>query len=274
MVMVGVVGTATGVEVPMDGESKKGDGCGLPGAVHALTSTATAMVIRKRRQRLSTPTAYGPTHSKQQPLACILTRVTRRSVDLRLDEILSTACDVIADRGLANTRTADVARAAGVSQALMFYHFDSKDRLLVEAFTWAAEQDLTRLETILVDGGSPLNKLRRILRWYAPTGSSKSWPMWIDCWSESMRVPELEKVSRRLDIAWKDALAEVITLGVKDGEFECEDPTAAAWRVMSLIDGLALQMTVHPRVISRKLLLDWVRGTTARELGIDADELV
>jgi AcrR family transcriptional regulator len=258
----------------MDGESKKGDGCGFAGSVHALTSTATAPATRKERQRLSTPSAYGPTHSLKHPLACILARVTRRSVDLRLDEILSTACDVIADRGLANTRTADVARAAGVSQALMFYHFDSKDRLLVEAFAWAAEQDLTRLEMILGDGGSPLNKLRRILRWYAPTGSSKSWPMWIDCWSESMRVPELEKVSRRLDIAWKEALADVIALGVKDGEFECQDPTAAAWRVMALIDGLALQLTVHPRVISRRLLLDWVRGATARELGIGADELV
>jgi len=258
----------------MDGESKKGDGCGFAGALHALTSNATTVVIRKRRQRLSTSSAYGPDTLRKVHRACILTGVTRRSVDLRLDEILSTTCDVIADRGLGNTRTADVARAAGVSQALMFYHFDSKDRLVVEAFTWAAEQDITRLETILNDGGPPLNKLRRILRWYAPTGSSKSWPMWIDCWSESMRVPELEKVSRRLDTRWKEALAEVITLGVKDGDFDCEDPTAAAWRVMALIDGLALQMTVHPRVISRKLLLDWVRDATARELGIGADELV
>ena len=263
-----------GVEVPMDGESKKGDGCGFPDAEHALTSTATVPAIRKRRQRLSTGSAYGARLLRKHHRAGILTRVTRRSVDVRLDEILSTACDVIADRGLGNTRTADVARAAGVSQALMFYHFDSKDRLIVEAFAWAAEQDITRLETILGDGGSPLNKLRRILRWYAPTGSSKSWPMWLDCWSESMRVPELEKVSRRLDTRWKEALAEVITLGVKDGEFECVDPTAAAWRVMALIDGLALQVTVHPRVISRKLLLDWVREATARELGIDSDELM
>lgn len=200
---------------------------------------------------------------------CMLAGVTRRPVDVRLDEILRTACDVIADRGLGNTRTADVARAAGLSQALMFYHFETKEKLLAQAFAWAAEQDLNRLEAILAEDVPPLQKLRRILWWYAPSGSSKSWSMWIDCWAESQRVPELEKVSRRLDLRWKEALGEVITLGVKDGDFICDDPTAAAWRLIALIDGLAVQVTVHQRVLSRKQLHEWVRNAAARELNID-----
>ena len=111
---------------------------------------------------------------------------------------------------MANTRTADVAAAAGVSQALVFYHFETKERLLARAFSYAAEQDLTRLDAVLDSPASPLEKLRKILKWYAPTGSSKSWAMWIDCWAESLRVPELEKVSRRLDLRWKEALTDVI----------------------------------------------------------------
>jgi AcrR family transcriptional regulator len=203
----------------------------------------------------------------------MLAGVTRRAADARLDGLLSTACDVIADRGLANTRTADVAAAAGVSQALVFYHFDSKERLLAQAFGWAAEQDLNRLDAIIASGAAPVEKLRRILRWYAPTGSSKSWTMWIDCWAESLRVPELEKVSRRLDLRWKDALTEVITAGVKDGDFTCDDPMGAAWRLIALIDGLAVQVTVHERLISRRQLFDWVRLAAARELGLAPETL-
>jgi AcrR family transcriptional regulator len=203
-------------------------------------------------------------------LAC----VNRRAADVRLDDILRAACDVIAERGLGNTRTSDVAQAAGVSQALMFYHFETKERLLAQAFAWAAEQDLARLDTLLNEDAPPLQKLRKLLRWYAPTGSSKSWAMWIDCWAESQRVPELEKVSRRLDLRWKEALSEVITLGVKDGDFACDDPLAAAWRVMALIDGLAVQVTVHPRMLSRKQLLEWVRVATARELNLDPSTLI
>src|SRR3954462_4965071 len=84
--------------------------------------------------------------------------VTRRSAEVRLDSLLRTACDVIVDRGLANTRTADVASAAGVSQALVFYHFSSKERLLAQAFSYAAEQDLGRLDAVLSSEASPLQK--------------------------------------------------------------------------------------------------------------------
>jgi AcrR family transcriptional regulator len=202
-----------------------------------------------------------------------LAPVTRRTPEVRLDGLLRTACDVIGERGLANTRAADVAAAAGVSQALVFYHFETKERLLAQAFTWAAEQDLNRLDQVLASESTPLDKVRKILKWYAPTGSSKSWAMWIDCWSESMRVPELEKVSRKLDIRWKDALTDVIAAGVKDGDFTCADPAGAAWRIIALIDGLAVQVTVHERVISRRQLSDWVRMTAARELGLTAEQL-
>ncbi len=193
---------------------------------------------------------------------------------MRLDALLSTACSVIVERGLANTRTADVAAAAGVSQALVFYHFETKERLLAQAFSYAAEQDLARLDAVLDSPASPLEKLRKILKWYAPTGSSKSWAMWIDCWAESLRVSELEKVSRRLDLRWKEALTDVIASGVKDGEFTCDDPPGAAWRIIALVDGLAVQLTVHERVITRKQLSDWVRLAAARELGLDPDRLL
>lgn len=192
---------------------------------------------------------------------------------MRLDALLRTACDVILARGLPNTRTSDVATAAGVSQALVFYHFDTKDRLLAQAFKYAAEQDLARLDEVLESGSGPLVKIRKILKLYAPTGSSKAWALWIDGWAESMRVPELEAVSRRLDLRWKEGLTDVITAGVKAGQFECDDPTGAAWRLIALIDGLAVQVTVHDRVIARRQLAEWVRAAAARELGITPDSL-
>jgi len=199
--------------------------------------------------------------------------VTRRTAEVRLDALLRTACEVIARRGLANTRTADVAQAAGVSQALVFYHFSTKERLLAQAFAYAAEQDLARLDAIVRSTAAPLDRLRRLLRLFAPSGGSTSWSMWIDGWSEAMRSEELEKVSRRLDLRWKDALTDVITAGVDRGVFKCDDPDGASWRIHALIDGLAMQLTVHPRVITRRQFSDWVRLTTARELGIEPDQL-
>jgi AcrR family transcriptional regulator len=199
--------------------------------------------------------------------------VTRRSAEVRLDSLLRTACQVIVERGLANTRTADVAEAAGVSQALVFYHFSTKDRLLAEAFAYAAEQDLARLDTVVRSAADPLDKLKKIIRLYAPTGRSKSWTLWIDGWSESLRTPALNRVCRNLDLRWKEALTAVIASGCADGAFDCPDPKGAAWRINAMIDGLAVQSAIHERVVTRRQLADWIRLTVAREIGRDPQEL-
>ncbi|MEW2374902.1 TetR/AcrR family transcriptional regulator [Micromonospora sp. DT178] len=199
--------------------------------------------------------------------------MTRRAAEIRLDALLRTACDVIVERGLANTRTADVAQAAGVSQALVFYHFATKDRLLAQAFAYAVEQDLARLDAVMRSNVPPLTKLRRIVRLYTPAGRATSWAMWIDGWAESLRTPELEKVSRRLDLRWREDLATVISDGVREGTFDCADPAGAAWRISAVVDGLAVQLAVHDRVISRRQFAEWVRLLTARELGLDPAQL-
>jgi AcrR family transcriptional regulator len=188
---------------------------------------------------------------------------------VRLDSLLRTAVDVIVERGFANTRTADVAKAAGVSQALVFYHFSSKDALLAQAFAYAAEQDLARMQAVMELRSSNTDKLKRLLKLLAPTGRSTAWLMWIDGWSEALRVPELEKVSRRMDLRWKEALTEVIRAGAADGSFQCDDPVGAAWRINAIIDGLAVQITVHEKVISRRQVADWTRLAAAREVGLD-----
>ena len=55
----------------------------------------------------------------------------------------------------------------------------------------------------------------------------------------------LQETSQRLNVAWQQLLAEVIEAGVAAGSFACADPDAAAWRILSLLDGLALQTVAH-----------------------------
>ena len=199
--------------------------------------------------------------------------VTRSLAEVRLDALLRTACEVIVRRGISNTRTADVAEAAGVSQALVFYHFTSKERLLAQAFEYAAEQDIARLDAVARANSDALTKLKRLMKLYSPVGRVPAWSLWIDGWAESMRTPELEKVCRRLDLRWRQDLGRVIEDGVTEGVFDCPDPTGAAWRINAVMDGLALQYAVHERMISRRQVTEWVRLSTAREVGLDPARL-
>lgn len=60
------------------------------------------------------------------------------SGDKRREQILQTAFDLFSHRGFSGTTTKDIAKSAGVSEAMVFKHFSSKDELygaLVEAKT-------------------------------------------------------------------------------------------------------------------------------------------
>lgn len=195
-------------------------------------------------------------------------------MDARREEILRSAVEQITVRGFAETRVVDVADALGVSTALVFYHFESKDRLLSEAFRYAAERDIAQLAKISRSNATASKRLRRILSLYGPgTAAGQAWPLWIDAWASALRVPELQAVSRQLDVHWKDAVAAVITEGVAAGEFRCADPSGAAWRITALLDGLAIQATVHTGVVAKSTMMRWVMQVAARELGIDVSRL-
>jgi AcrR family transcriptional regulator len=199
--------------------------------------------------------------------------VARIKADVRRDEILRATCREVIARGFASTRVGDVAAALGVSSGLVFYHFASKENLLGEAFRHAAEEHLDGLAATAAGGGSALERLDRILRLYFPAGSSEAWVLWIDAWSQALRDPELAKISRQLDLRWKQTMAAVIAEGVATGEFACLDPEATAWRLTALLDGLGVQVTVH-RTTPNGRLLDWVRAAAAAELGVDPAALV
>jgi AcrR family transcriptional regulator len=197
----------------------------------------------------------------------------RLSVAERREELLRAAIEQIEARGVAAVRIADVASSLGVSNALVLYHFSTKERLVADAFAFAAEADLARLRKLLGRRTTALRRLRSAVRWYAPTGQAKGWRLWIEGWSAALREPALREVTQDLDKQWKAAIAEVVTEGVAAGEFHCPDPDATALRLTALLDGLAVQLTSYPGSVSRARAQGWVDEALARELGLGADTL-
>ncbi len=197
----------------------------------------------------------------------------RLSVAERREELLGAAVEQIEARGVAAVRIADVASALGVSNALVLYHFTTKEKLVAAAFTHAAEGDLARLRRILGRRTTALRRLRAAVRWYAPTGQAKGWRLWIEGWAGALREPALQDVTRDLDRQWKGAITEVIGEGVAAGEFACPDPTGTALRLTALLDGLAVQLTSYRGAVSRARAQEWVDEALARELGLEREAL-
>ncbi|MET9058106.1 TetR/AcrR family transcriptional regulator [Streptomyces antibioticus] len=197
----------------------------------------------------------------------------RLSVAERREELLRAAIGQIEARGVAAVRIADVAAALGVSNALVLYHFSTKEQLVAAAFARAAEDDLARLRKLLGRRTTALRRLRSAVRWYAPTGQAKGWRLWIEGWAVALREPALREVARDLDLAWKAALTEVIAEGVAAREFHCPDPSGTALRLTALLDGLAVQLTSYGGTLSRTRAQAWVDEALARELSLSPETL-
>lgn len=59
-------------------------------------------------------------------------------------ELLEGALRTLAEQGIATTSARSIATAAGVNQALIFYHFGSVDELLAAARVHGAERRVSR----------------------------------------------------------------------------------------------------------------------------------
>ena len=199
--------------------------------------------------------------------------MARRKVDVRREEILDATVEQVERLGLAATRVADVANALDRSTALVFYHFGTKDELVVAAFEHAVNKDLARLDAAVARGGTALDRLRAVVRLYGPTGAATGWKLWIDAWACAQREPEIRTALRRLDKRWESVLLGVVRAGVEDGTFRTADPKASVARISALLDGLSVAALVYGSV-TRKQLKAWIADALAKELDVDVEAVV
>lgn len=187
--------------------------------------------------------------------------MARKRVLVRREEIIDAMVEQIAQRGIAATRVADVAAAMGVSTGLIFYHFETKEALLAEAFPRAMQHDLDDLAKIVARKASAWVRLRAVIKLYSPAGGAPGWRLWIDGWAAALRDPGLVRAMRDIDNVWRSAVRDLIIEGNDAEEFDCRAPEVSAARITALLDGLAVQTVVRgagPSATERKRWIDEV----------------
>lgn len=191
-----------------------------------------------------------------------LTPLERREV------IIDAALRVMLRQGIAATTARDVAAEMGSSSGLIHHYFASMDDLLAEAFDRTASRDLARTVVAVDASSDPIERLRLFFGSYTRADENWAVQLWLDAWSEAARRPALQQTSRRLNEEWQGLVAALIRDGVAAGVMSCEDPDGAAWRIISLMDGLSLQGVAHANLIETDTAITWAREQAERELGL------
>ena len=194
--------------------------------------------------------------------------MTRMSAEDRREAIIGATLEVMISKGLASTTVRDVAQRMGTSSGLIHHYFASMDDLLAAAFDRAAGQDLQATRQAMADGENAVGKLGIFFASYTRAEQDWAFQLWLDAWAEAGRRPAVQATSQRLNIAWQQVLVETILAGVAEGVMTCPDPEAAGWRILSLLDGLALQAVAHRVAIDRDDVVSWSAAHAEAELGL------
>jgi AcrR family transcriptional regulator len=87
--------------------------------------------------------------------------LSRPKSDTKRKAILDAAKRLIAERGVANTPTSAISKAAGIAEGSLFTYFASKDELLNELYL-DMRRDFDRNLTNYPQGGDPKTRLRHV----------------------------------------------------------------------------------------------------------------
>jgi AcrR family transcriptional regulator len=191
----------------------------------------------------------------------------------RREAILEATLQVLVRKGMAATTVRDVAQEMGTSSGLIHHYYASMDDLLAQAFERSAGQDLQATRDSMAAGADPVAALRIFFDTYVRADEAWAFQLWLDAWAEAGRRPALQETSRRLNVAWQELVEESITAGVAAGQMTCADPKGAAWRILSLLDGLALQNVAHGIVLQNNAVIGWSAAYAESELGLPPGSL-
>jgi len=199
--------------------------------------------------------------------------MARMTADRRRETIVDAALAVARRKGLAATTVRDVADEMGSSSGLIHHYFATMDDVLAAAFERVAAADLEQTTAAVAAAAGPAEALAAFFRAYAPVDADWAFQLWLDAWAEAGRRPALQATSQRLNLAWQALVESIVRDGVAAGRFICPDPAAAAWRIISVIDGLALQVVAHRTVLARSDMVAWAALAAERELGLPEGSL-
>src|ERR1700761_2487020 len=83
--------------------------------------------------------------------------------DVRREQIVCAALDVIAERGFHDTRLADIAERAGCSAPAVLYHFTAKDEILDAVVSLVEDRFYAEVEATLEREVGPRARLVQFL---------------------------------------------------------------------------------------------------------------
>jgi AcrR family transcriptional regulator len=166
-------------------------------------------------------------------------RVTRSALrhelfNMKRDRILSEAATLFYEQGYLPTTVSAIAKRLGVTKPFVYYHFHSKVDLLVEICERATRDALTAIENAAAMKARPLEQYENFVRAFTSI-VIRNHTFVAVYFREELNLPD--ESAQRINTMRKAInrrLVDLLSSGVKAGEFEVEDPGMSALMITGM----------------------------------------
>jgi AcrR family transcriptional regulator len=190
------------------------------------------------------------------------------------EDVLATAMEMIAERGLEKLTMAALGREVGMSSGHLLYYFGSKDELLLRTLEWSEGRLGAERGRLLTRAATARERLDAYVDLYVPDGHrDPHWTLWLEVWNRSQSAAvDADARDRQAAIegVWHRDLVALLAEGISRGEFRSVDPDRFAARLRALLDGFAIHVAIGLRGTDRAQVLRHVHEFLADSLLADA----
>lgn len=165
----------------------------------------------------------------------------------RKKQLLAHAKRLFVELGFQHTTTEKIAQAAGVSEPVLYRHFDSKKALFLEVLQEVREATILRFTERAATIADPLEKLRVIIDLYL--GSTREHAVEFRVMHRTLIETDDPEIANFLRSFYSDNetyLAAVIQAGQEAGVFRKDlDPRVGAWELIRTALGYTLTLPLE-----------------------------
>jgi AcrR family transcriptional regulator len=158
-------------------------------------------------------------------------------------QVLQSAYTMLSQKGLNQLALQDVANEAGVSKALLLYHFGSKENLILLTMQWALARVTARIAAgIAMKPCARAQFLAVINAIFTGAEATRDFYLvFCELVTYAARSDRFGAVHDTFNTTINRLYTDIIRLGVEQGEFRIADPEEASLVVHGMMDGLLSQ---------------------------------
>lgn len=175
-----------------------------------------------------------------------MSKFMKLSEQKRYQMICEAAFRVFSAKGFANTTMEDIAHEAGMSKGGIYFHFSSKEVVLVEALKYSLQTFRVALDSELAHIAEPEQRLLRYIQRYIEDINVMLLSP-AEFWVEAMRLPVIRDLLREDYRIARQEIGEMLqAISPPSLRYEHEELSVL---IVAALDGIMLQKLLDPSAI-------------------------